>query len=147
MDAKSGDNGTCPVLTAQNAYHWFTKMKLVLRGNFVYDVIEAEPKPPKLSLEEGVSLDREAKLEHEQARERWLKKDARALLCISSCVSQADIARIENCKTAREAWDKLKEQYRKYAWTHVYKFKKQMFNTTMDGFVWHHSFPACFKDK
>ncbi|WVZ24094.1 hypothetical protein V8G54_002638 [Vigna mungo] len=85
-----------PILSEKNWNRWSTQMRVVFRVQGVSDVIEGD--------EDDLSGKEDQKKELKQ-------KDDKALLIIHQCVDDAHFEKIQNVKTAREAWGILVKCY------------------------------------
>ena len=92
-----------PVFTGKNYEIWAVKMKAQLRAYDLWDVVETGAEPPPLQENPTVA---QMRFHSEQ-----VAKKAKALTILHSALDDEIFMRIPNCETAKEVWDKLKEEF------------------------------------
>lgn len=92
-----------PVFSGQNYVIWSVKMKAYLRVFGLWDVVESNAEPDPLPRNPTLAQMRH----HSEA----VAKKFKALTCIHSALSDELFSRIMTCNTAKEAWDKLAEEF------------------------------------
>ncbi|XP_016751812.1 uncharacterized protein [Gossypium hirsutum] len=91
-----------PVFTGENYPIWAVKMKAYFKAFDLRDAIETSRDVPLKSS----SIIAQIKQHSEEVAKKF-----KALSCIHSTVTDVIFTRIMNYETAKEAWDKLKEEY------------------------------------
>ncbi|XP_007014181.2 PREDICTED: uncharacterized protein LOC18589236 [Theobroma cacao] len=89
-----------PLFNGDNYPSWSVKMKAYLRGYDLWDVIESGSEVPPLRDNASAA---QIKQYHEETTKRY-----RALSFIHGVVTEPIFSRIMACKSAKEAWEKLK---------------------------------------
>lgn len=92
-----------PVFSGENYPIWSVKMKAYLKAYDLWEVVETGRDPPPLR-------DNATVAQMKQHSEECAKK-FKALSCLHSAVSDVIFTRIMACESAKEAWDKLKEEF------------------------------------
>ena len=82
---------------------WVVKMKAYLRGQSLWQYVEEEKQPPQLGPNPTLN---QIRLHEEETA-----KAPRALSHLHAAVTDQVFTRIMACETAKEAWDKLKEEF------------------------------------
>ncbi|XP_022866221.1 uncharacterized protein LOC111386024 [Olea europaea var. sylvestris] len=91
------------VFTGENYGFWAVKMKTYLRAYDLWEITENGTEPPPLRANPTIA-------QLKQHSEKVAKK-FKALSCIQSAVSDAIFTRIITCEIAKEAWDRLREEF------------------------------------
>ncbi|KAF2320048.1 hypothetical protein GH714_022530 [Hevea brasiliensis] len=94
---------TPPVFSGENYQIWATKMKTYLKAFDLWNVVETGEDPPPLRANPTLA---QIKNHNEESMKKF-----KALTCIQTAVSDSIFTRIMACETAKEAWDKLKEEF------------------------------------
>ncbi|KAK6161466.1 hypothetical protein DH2020_004847 [Rehmannia glutinosa] len=94
---------TPPIFTGENYPIWAVKMKTYLRAFDLWEIVETGREPTPLSANPTVA---QIKQHNEENAKKF-----KALSCIHSAVSDVIFTRIMTCETAKEAWNKLKEEF------------------------------------
>ncbi|XP_017976517.1 PREDICTED: uncharacterized protein LOC108662012 [Theobroma cacao] len=92
-----------PNFNGENYAIWSVKMEAYLRGYDLWDVIESGGEV--LVLRKNATL-AQIKQHNEEVIKRY-----RVLTCMHGAISDAVFTRIMGAKSAKEAWDKLKEEF------------------------------------
>ncbi|XP_031287218.1 uncharacterized protein LOC116145928 [Pistacia vera] len=92
-----------PVFNGEQYHMWAIKMKAFLRGQGLWQYVEENRQPTQLR--QNPTLNQIRIFEEEAA------KAPRALSCIHATVIDLVFTRIMACETAKEAWDKLREEF------------------------------------
>ena len=92
-----------PVFTGENYPIWIVKMKTYLKAHDLWEVVETGREPPPLRANPTIA---QIKQHSEECTKKY-----KAMSCIQSAVSDTIFTRIMACDTAKEAWDKLKEEF------------------------------------
>ena len=92
-----------PVFTGKNYEIWAVKMKAQLRAYDLWDVLETGAEPPPLQENPTIA--------HMRFHSEQVAKKAKALTILHSALDDEIFMRIPNCETAKEVWDKLKEEF------------------------------------
>ncbi|XP_022873787.1 uncharacterized protein LOC111392642 [Olea europaea var. sylvestris] len=112
--ASSGFSALLPVaFTGDNYDFWATKMKAYLNAYSLWEISETGTEPPPLRANPTIP---QLKQHGEEVAKKF-----KALSCIQSAVSDAIFTRIITCETAKEAWDRLQEEFRGNARTRQMK--------------------------
>ncbi|XP_055814687.1 uncharacterized protein LOC129884413 [Solanum dulcamara] len=93
-----------PIFSGDNYHIWAIKMKAYLKALNLWDVIE-RGEPVVQPLRYNPTLNDIKKYDE------LVTKSPRALTCIYSSLTEVMFTRIMACETAKEAWDKLKEEF------------------------------------
>ncbi|XP_022848701.1 uncharacterized protein LOC111371002 [Olea europaea var. sylvestris] len=103
--ASSGFSAPLPsVFTGENYDFWAAKMKAYLRAYDLWEITETGIEPLPLRANPTIA---QLKQHSEEVAKKF-----KALSCIQSAVSDAIFTRIITCETAKEAWDRLQEEFR-----------------------------------
>ncbi|XP_031247738.1 uncharacterized protein LOC116105457 [Pistacia vera] len=92
-----------PVFDGEHYHIWSVKMKAYLRGQGLWQYVEEERQPPQLGPNPTLN---QIRMHEEEA-----SKAPRALSHIHSVVTDLVFTRIMACETAKESWDKLREEF------------------------------------
>ena len=92
-----------PVFTGENYGMWSIKMKAYLQAFDLWEVVESDKDPSPLRINPTVA-------QIKQHSEETVKK-FKALSVLHASVSDVIFIRIMACTTAKEVWDKLKEEF------------------------------------
>ncbi|XP_022853667.1 uncharacterized protein LOC111375110 [Olea europaea var. sylvestris] len=92
------------IFAGENYDFWAAKMKAYLRAYDLWEITENGTEPPPLRANPTIA-------QLKQHSEEIAKK-FKALSCIQSAVSDAIFTRIITCESAKEAWDRLREEFR-----------------------------------
>ncbi|CAJ2652692.1 unnamed protein product [Trifolium pratense] len=92
-----------PMFVGENYHLWAAKMKTYLRAQSLWDVVENGSNPPALPNNPTVAQIRNHNEE--------VAKEGRALAIIHAALHDDIFIKILNLETAKEAWDKLKEEF------------------------------------
>ncbi|XP_031286824.1 uncharacterized protein LOC116145506 [Pistacia vera] len=92
-----------PVFNGEHYHIWSIKMKAYLRGQGLWQYVEEEKQLPQLGPNPTLN---QIRMHEEEA-----SKAPRALSHIHSAVTYLVFTRIMACETAKESWDKLKEEF------------------------------------
>ncbi|CAJ2652705.1 unnamed protein product [Trifolium pratense] len=92
-----------PMFVGENYHLWAAKMKTYLRAQSLWDVVENGSTPPVLPNNPTVAQIRNHNEE--------VAKEGRALAIIHAALHDDIFIKILNLETAKEAWDKLKEEF------------------------------------
>ncbi|XP_017972491.1 PREDICTED: uncharacterized protein LOC108661117 [Theobroma cacao] len=92
-----------PVFSGENYAIWSVKMEAYLRAFDLWEVVEVGGDPSEQRQNPTIA---QMKQYSEEVARRF-----KALSCIHSAVSDIIFTRIITCKSAKEAWDKLKEEF------------------------------------
>ncbi|XP_055822628.1 uncharacterized protein LOC129891331 [Solanum dulcamara] len=93
-----------PIFSGDNYHIWAIKMKAYLKALNLWDVIERGETVVQ-PLRDNPTLNDIKKYDE------LVTKSARALTCIYSSLTKVMFTWIMACETAKEAWDKLKEEF------------------------------------
>lgn len=103
----ASNNDTLPpphhVFKAENYHLWPAKMKTYLRTQSLWDVVKSDSNPPPLS---NNSILAQIKNHIEELEKEW-----RTFVIINVALHDDMFIKILNLKAAKEAWDKLKEEF------------------------------------
>ncbi|XP_022867940.1 uncharacterized protein LOC111387601 [Olea europaea var. sylvestris] len=103
--ASSGFSAPLPsVFTGENYDFWAAKMKAYLKAYDLWEITETGSNPPPLRANPTIA---QLKQHSEEVAKKF-----KALSCIQSVVSDAIFTRIMTCEIAKDAWDKLQEEFR-----------------------------------
>lgn len=97
---------SAPLLSAfngENYNFWAAKMKAYLKAYDLWEITETCIEPPPLRANPTVAQIKQ----HSED----VAKTFKTLSCIQSAISDAIFTRIMTCETAKEAWDRLKEEF------------------------------------
>ncbi|XP_031264410.1 uncharacterized protein LOC116122736 [Pistacia vera] len=93
-----------PLVFNGDQYHiWAIRMRAYLRGQGLWQYVEEEKQPPQLGPNPTLNQMR--------MHEEEMSKAPRALSHIYSAVTDLVFTRIMACETAKEAWDRLREEF------------------------------------
>ncbi|XP_031281496.1 uncharacterized protein LOC116140004 [Pistacia vera] len=92
-----------PVFNRDQYHIWAVRMRAYLRGQGLWQYVEEEKQPPQLG--PNPTLNQMRMYEEE------MSKAPRALSHIHSAVTDLVFTRIMACETAKEAWDRLREEF------------------------------------
>ncbi|EOY33038.1 Uncharacterized protein TCM_041046 [Theobroma cacao] len=92
-----------PVFNGNNYPMWAVKMKAYLKAFDLWEVVEVGGDPPARQANPTIA---QMKQYNEEVAKRF-----KALSCIHSAVTDAIFVRIMACESAKEAWDKIKEEF------------------------------------
>ncbi|EOY20320.1 Gag-pol polyprotein-like protein [Theobroma cacao] len=92
-----------PVFNGENYPIWSEKMESYLRGLDLWDVVESGAEVPALK---DNATPAQVKQHHKEVAKRF-----RALSYIQGALTDAMFVRIMGCKTAKDAWERLKVQF------------------------------------
>ncbi|XP_045795365.1 uncharacterized protein LOC123889897 [Trifolium pratense] len=92
-----------PMFVGENYHLWAAKMKTYLRAQSLWDVVENGSTPPVLPNNPTVAQIRNHNEE--------VAKEGRSLAIIHAALHDDIFIKILNLETAKEAWDKLKEEF------------------------------------
>jgi len=93
-----------PTFTGENYHIWAIKMKAYLKALNLWEVVElGEPVVQPLRVN--------ATLNEIKKYDELVTRSPRALTCMHSSFTDVMFTRIMTCETAKEAWDKLKEEF------------------------------------
>ncbi|EOY32548.1 Uncharacterized protein TCM_040529 [Theobroma cacao] len=92
-----------PVFNGNNYPMWAVKMKAYLKAFDLWEVVEVGGDPPTRQANPTIA---QIKQYNEEVAKRF-----KALSCIHSAVTDAIFVRIMACESAKEAWDKIKEEF------------------------------------
>ncbi|XP_060170438.1 uncharacterized protein LOC132601360 [Lycium barbarum] len=93
-----------PIFIGENYHIWAIKMKAYLKALNLWEVVErGEPVVQPLRVN--------ATLNEIKKYDELVTRSPRALTCIHSILTEVMFTRIMACETAKEAWDKLKEEF------------------------------------
>ncbi|KAG8490019.1 hypothetical protein CXB51_016093 [Gossypium anomalum] len=92
-----------PVFNGEGFHIWVVKMRTYLQAFDLWEVVNTDVEPAPLRANPTVAQIRQ------HADERT--KRHKAISCIQNCVSDVIFTRIMACKTPKQAWDKLKEEF------------------------------------
>jgi hypothetical protein len=113
--SSSGGDLRTPKFNGSNYDFWSVKMETILIAYDLWDVIEfgtlPQSNPEKVSEEGSASGSTKAAAAPEITKEMKIK-NARALSLIQGAITDELFPRIRNEKTAKEAWDILKREFR-----------------------------------
>jgi transposase InsO family protein len=102
--ASSGFSAPLPAaFNGENYNFWAAKMKAYLKAYDLWEITESGIEPPPLRANPTVA---QIKQHSEDVAKKF-----KALSCIQSAISDSIFTRIMTCETAKEAWDKLKEEF------------------------------------
>ncbi|XP_022887542.1 uncharacterized protein LOC111403317 [Olea europaea var. sylvestris] len=108
--ASTGFSAPLPsIFTRENYDFWAAKMKAYLKAYDLWEITETGMEPPPLRANPTIA---QLKQHSEEAAKKF-----KALSCIQFAVSDEIFTRIITCETAKEAWDKLQEEFRENART------------------------------
>ena len=102
MDSSSFPAKTL-VFTGQNFGVWAVKMETYLRAFDLWEIVEEDRQPNPLG---NNPTDAQIKFFNEEKAKKF-----KALSCLHNAVSEEIFTRIMACKSAKEAWDKLKAEF------------------------------------
>ncbi|XP_074265931.1 uncharacterized protein LOC141588385 [Silene latifolia] len=94
---------TAPMFGGENYDYWCIKMKLFLRANALWEIVESGIQQQKQDV-----VYTEAQLKKINENEL---KDAKALSYILNAVTEVIFPRIMRATTAKEAWDSLQQEF------------------------------------
>ncbi|EOY03881.1 Uncharacterized protein TCM_019094 [Theobroma cacao] len=103
MSTPTAPHPTPPIFDEKNYTIWAIKMEAYLRGNDLWNAIEYEDEPPALRDNETIT---QIKQYSEEIAKRY-----RVVSFIRATVSEIIFSRIMGCKTAKEAWNKLQQEF------------------------------------
>ncbi|KAF2303140.1 hypothetical protein GH714_014097 [Hevea brasiliensis] len=103
MASSNYSTQTPPAFNGENYSVWVVKMKVYLRAFDLWEVVEISRDPTPLP--ENPSLP-QIKMHSEERVKKFKARSA-----IHAFVTNAIFTRIMTCETAKQAWDKLKEDY------------------------------------
>ncbi|XP_007032955.2 PREDICTED: uncharacterized protein LOC18601821 [Theobroma cacao] len=103
MSTPTAPHPTPPIFDEKNYTIWAIKMEAYLRGNYLWNAIEYEDEPPALRDNETIT---QIKQYSEEIAKRY-----RVVSFIRAIVSEIIFSRIMGCKTAKEAWNKLQQEF------------------------------------
>ena len=103
MDTGSNFSAKTPVFTGQNFAVWAVKMETYLRAFDLWEMVENDKQPTPLNNNPTVA---QIKFFNEERAKKF-----KALTALHNAVSEEIFTRIMACKTAKEAWDKLKAEF------------------------------------
>src|ERR1044072_5046924 len=92
-----------PVFTGENYELWAAKMRGYIKPYSLWEIVNDGAQPPLLPNNPTV-----AQIRHHSEE---LAKEGKALVLIHSAVSDEVLTRIMDCSRAKEAWDRLKEEF------------------------------------
>ena len=93
-----------PIFTGENYHIWSVKMKAFMKAYGLWRIVEnGQQEPPALS--------DDATLQQIKDHENTVAKGFKAMTLIHSALSEVMFTRIMVCESAKEAWDKLKEEF------------------------------------
>ncbi|GAU33542.1 hypothetical protein TSUD_143350 [Trifolium subterraneum] len=92
-----------PMFVGENYHLWAAKMKTYLRAQSLWDVVENGSNPPPLPNNPTIA---QIKNHNEE-----VAKEGRALAIIHAALHDDIFIKILNLETAKEAWNKLKEEF------------------------------------
>ncbi|XP_022889173.1 uncharacterized protein LOC111404622 [Olea europaea var. sylvestris] len=90
--------------TGENYDFWAAKMKAYLKAYDLWEITETGMEPPPLKANPTIA---QLKQHSEEVAKKF-----KALSCIQSTISNVIFTRIITCKSAKEAWDRLQEEFR-----------------------------------
>ncbi|KAA3481430.1 Retrovirus-related Pol polyprotein from transposon TNT 1-94 [Gossypium australe] len=103
LSSYSTTKDATPVFNGEGFHIWLVKMKTYLQAFDLWEVVKSDAEPAPLRANPTVAQTRQ------HADER--AKRHKAMSCIQNCVSDVIFTRIMACKTPKQAWDKLKEEF------------------------------------
>ncbi|XP_052181855.1 uncharacterized protein LOC127794644 [Diospyros lotus] len=103
MAANSLSISLPPQFAGENYQIWSVKMAAYLKAYDLWEVVETGRDPPPLPDNPTI-----AQVKHHSEQ---VAKKFKALSCIHQAVSEIIFTRIMTCETAKEAWEKLKEEF------------------------------------
>ena len=92
-----------PVFNGENYPIWIVKMKTYLKAHDLWEVVEIGREPPQLRANPTIA---QMAQHSEECAKRY-----KAMSCIQSAITDTIFTKIMACETAKEAWDKLKEEF------------------------------------
>ena len=92
-----------PIFSGENYHIWAAKMKTYLRAQCLWELVESGSNPPPLPNNPTVAQIRNHNEE--------VAKEGKALAIIHAALHDDVFIKILNLDTAKEAWDKLKEEF------------------------------------
>ena len=92
-----------PVFAGQNYGVWAVKMEAYLKAFDLWEIVDKDKQPTSLGNNPTVA---QIKFHNEEKAKLF-----KALACLHGAVSEEIFTRIMACKTAKEAWDKLKAEF------------------------------------
>ncbi|KAM1191390.1 hypothetical protein ACFX2G_012094 [Malus domestica] len=104
MAGSSGADLRAPIFNGENFDFWQIKMKTIFRSHDLWEMVEKRYSPLAKREEEITAA------EHKNLKEN-IVKDAKALGIIQGAVLDEIFPRISILKTAKEAWDILKQEF------------------------------------